>query len=441
MKRPGVRLRLTLWYGLATLGLTLTALLAMRHFARRALLEGHEAAVERSAALVRSFFRAELAEYRQVDVTVSHLAGELVFAGMTIEFIRPDGSTFATARQPIAAGALVPPLTRRARALEGTLAPGWRLQLTTSIADLEAERAAIDRLTLVSIPVAVLLASLVAWWMTGRALSPVGSMAAAADRLQGTSGARLPVANAQDEFGRLGTAFNGLLDRLDRVLQEQRRFLAEAAHELRTPVARLLGLAEARTAHPPSPEDRRALEEISDELRRTSTLIDELLYLSRADSGVVSATRAEVFLDDLVSDAVARATLAADRKGLTFDLAGLAETPVHGDPALLTRLATALLDNAVRYTPGGGVIRVTTRTAGGGTAELVVEDSGIGVPQAERDAIFARFGRGKAARHIAPDGAGLGLAISRSIVEAHSGTLAVDDSDLGGARFTATLPA
>jgi signal transduction histidine kinase len=429
-----------MWYGVATLALLLTALLAMRHFARRALLEAHEAAVERSAALVRSFFRAELAEYRRVDVTVSHLAGELVFAGMTIEFLRPDGTTFATARQPLAAATPPAPFSRRTQALDDDLAPGWRLRLTISIADLSAARAAIDRLTLVSIPVAALLATLVAWWMTGRALSPVGHMAAAADKLQGASGSRLPIANVHDEFGRLGTAFNGLLDRLDKALQEQRRFLADAAHELRTPVARLLGIAEARLTHPPEAQDRQAIEGMAAELRRTSTLIDELLYLGRADSGALSATRVDVFLDDLVSDVVARASLDADAKGLTLDPTGLAETPVRGDATLLARLTTALLDNAVRYTPRGGVIRVTTRKANNDVAQLVIEDSGIGVAEAERESIFARFGRGQAARQLAPEGAGLGLAIARSIVDAHGGTLLVDDSDLGGARFTATIP-
>jgi two-component system, OmpR family, sensor kinase len=441
MRQSGVRRRLTSWYALATLSLLLAALLAMRHFARRALQQEHESAVAGSAALVRSFFRAELAEYRQVDVTVSHLAGELVFAGMAIEFLRPDGSVFATARQPLAAAAPRPPLVRRSQPLEPSLAPGWQLQLTISIADLVAARRTIDRVTLFSIPIAALVATLVAWWMTGRALSPVGTMAAAADKLQSASGARLPVANPSDEFGRLGAAFNALLDRLDRALQEQRRFLADAAHELRTPVARVLSAADERAALPPSPADREALTEVAAELRRTSHTIDELLHLARADSGTLVAQRTGIFLDDIVSDAVSRFTRTADQKRQTIDVTALAETPVHADPMMVERLAGVLLENASRYTPEGGSIRVTTRPAGDATAVLIVEDSGIGVSAEEREAVFGRFVRGRTARQLAPEGAGLGLAIARSIAAAHGATLTVDDSDLGGARFTTTFPA
>ena len=441
MRQSGVRRRLTSWYAVATLSLLLAALLAMRHFAQRALRNEHEASVAGAAALVRSFFRAELAEYRQVDVTVSHLAGELVFARMGIEFLRPDGSLFATARQPLAAASPRPPLVRRAEALEPRLAPGWQLRLTISTADLVAAQRNIDRVTLFAIPIAALVAALVAWWMTGRALSPIITMAAAADKLQNTSGARLPVANPGDEFGRLGLAFNGLLDRLDRAVQEQRRFLADAAHELRTPVARILGAADERAAQPPSPADREALSEIATELRRTAHTIDELLHLARADSGALAAQRVSIFLDDAVSDAVSRFARTAEQKRQVVDVSGLAETPVQADPQLIHRLASVLLENASRYSPEAGTIRIATRPSAAGGAVLVVEDSGIGIPTQEREAVFGRFVRGHSARQLAPEGAGLGLAIALSIVTAHDATLTVDESDLGGARFTAAFPA
>lgn len=441
MKRAGVRRRLTSWYAVATLALLLAALLAMRHFARRALMQEHETAVAGSASLVRSFFRAELAEYRQVDVTVSHLAGELVFAGMAIEFLRPDGTLFATARQPLAAATPRPPLVQRTQLLEPELAPGWRLQLTISTAGLEAARRTIDRVTLLSIPIAALVAALVAWWMTGRALAPVGTMAAAADKLQSASGARLPIANASDEFGRLGAAFNALLDRLDRALQEQRRFLADAAHELRTPVARVLSAVDERTTHPPSAHDREALTEVASELRRTAGVVDELLHLARADSGSMVPRRADLYLDDIVSDAVAHCAKSAQLKHQSIDLSGMTETPVRADAGLVQRLATVLIENASRYTPEGGTIRVGTHPGPGGTATLVVEDSGPGVPAEEREAVFGRFVRGRTARQVAPEGAGLGLAIAQSIAAAHGATIAVDDSELGGARFTTTFSA
>lgn len=439
MRSASVRGRLTITYALATLALLLGSLLAMRGFAHGALQRAHEDAAQRSAALVRSFFRAELGEYRVMDVTLSHLAGELVFAGMTIEFLRPDGKTFATARQPLQDGRPRPPVVVRTEPLDRELAPGWNLRLTISTADLTAARARIDRFTRFAVPVAALLAALVAWFMTGRALSPAREMARAAARLKATDGGRLPIADSDDEFGRLGQAFNDLLGRLERALEHERRFLANAAHELRTPVARLLARTEAQRSTTSTDGDRATLAAVEDELRHTATVIDELLHLARADAGAMQIQRQDCFLDDVAADAMARLEPAARARSIVLDLGGLGEAPVVGDPHLLGQLVSVLVDNAIRYTPAGGRISIATTREGAFTV-LRVDDSGPGIPRDEREEVFSRFGRGRIARQLRPEGTGLGLAIARSVAAAHGGTVIATDSPLGGARLEVTLP-
>lgn len=438
MRSARVRQRLTAWYALSTLGLLLVALLLMRGYARTTLQRQHDAAIEQDAELVRSFFRAEFMEYRRVEFTVRHMATELVFARLAIEVLAPDGSVFATGMRP-GTDSLDAPVAERVVPLENALAPGWRLRLRYSEATLAAAEERLDRLTLVAAVVSLGLAALVAWFMTGRALAPVGEMARNADQLRLHPAERLPIPNPGDEFGRLGLAFNQLLERLEGVLRQQQRFLADAAHELRTPVARMLSESESRLAEPASAEDRESLARIRSELQRTSRLVDQLLHVAQSDAGARSAEHVALFLDDVVVDAIAPWEGEASRRGLELDVSDVQEARVTGEPTLLLRMVGALVENALRYTPDGGQIALRVHATDQGT-RLVVEDSGIGIPMHERVAIFERFRRGGEASRVAPMGSGLGLAIAAGIARQHGAEISVGDSPLGGARFEVAFP-
>lgn len=431
---------MTAWYAGSVFVLLLLSVIAMRGIARRALAAQHEDAVERNIDLVRSFFRAELSEYRGVDVTLTHIAGELVFAGMGLEFLRPDSSNFSRARLPNARGAPRPPVRTYVVPLEPDLAPGWKLRLRVSIADLATAQRRIDQATLIALPLAVALAALAGWLVTGRALRPVGMMAAAAERIDATAPTgRLPIADEHDELGRLGRRFNALLDRLDSALAQQRRFLADAAHELRTPMARMLGETETRLALPASPDDRQSVERIHQDLRHASSLVDELMQLARADAGSIDAVMQPCYLDDVVSDALSPWHAEARRRGITLEVPTLDEAPARLDARLTGRLLGVLMHNALHYTPSGGRVEVrvlTDKTH----AMLDVDDSGIGIPAGEREHVFERFFRGEAARQRAPEGSGLGLAIAQWIAQQHGARISVGDSELGGARFRVSFP-
>ncbi len=437
---PRIRRRLTAWYAGSVFVLILASVLSMRAIARRALSVQHEDSVQRAIELVRSFFRAELSEYQRIDATLAHISGELIFAGMEFEFLRPDSSFFSKARLPNPSSQPRPPARIYVVPLEQKLAPGWKLRLTVSVADLMDARRHIDRATLVALPLAVALAALAGWLVTGRALRPVGMMADAAERIgAGTMGTRLPVADPNDELGRLGRHFNALLDRLDGALAQQRRFLADAAHELRTPLARMLGEAESRLASPAAPEDRASLERIHEDLRRASSLVDELMQLARADAGTVDAVIAPAFLDDVVSDAMSPWHAEARRQGVTLEVTALDEAPTRLDPRLIHRMVGVLLHNALRYTPQGGRVEVRVMCRDD-HAVLEVEDSGIGIAPEDRERVFERFFRGSAARHRSPEGSGLGLAIAGWIAQQHGATISSGEGILGGALLRVVFP-
>ncbi|MDH4133061.1 MAG: HAMP domain-containing histidine kinase, partial [Gemmatimonadota bacterium] len=235
-------------------------------------------------------------------------------------------------------------------------------------------------------------------------------------------------------------AFNGLLDRLERALGQQRQFLADAAHELRTPIARLrsqLELAERPGSAPLTPE---AIAGLHSDLERMAMMLDELLQLARVDAGERTLQPARLFVDDVAHEATAAWRAAAERRGLALEFeVPEQEVPLAADPVLLRRLIDTLLDNAIRYSSSGGRIEVTAR-AEGGYAVIDVADRGIGIPEDERARLFERFFRGRLGRQRAPDGSGLGLPIAQWIAERHGGRVELLPREGGGTVARVTLP-
>ncbi|MCA2991631.1 HAMP domain-containing sensor histidine kinase [Gemmatimonas sp.] len=444
--RPRIRLRFTALYA-ATLLVVLVGAATVLRFALRATLQREfEESVRASAGLVTQFFRTEVNEYRTIEATLTHISGELVFEDRIIRYRAPDGRRFRGNRAlatPVVP-ALRTPMQSVRFPLDADLAPGWQVEVDASMTNMLALQARIDRWFLFGIPLLVLTAAVAGWWLTGRTLSPVGSMADAAARIAPASGTRLPVTNPDDELGRLGTRFNALLDRLDGALAQQRQFIADAAHELRTPIARMRARVELALLKAPdvaTGADRtEILRALDAELRAITHQVDELLQLARADAaGDEAVAHAErLFLDDLVADELPRWQPQAEQLGVALTVGALEEAAVRGDAVLLARLCGVLVDNALRYsgTPGDVRVSVQARTD---VVVLTVEDNGRGVPVADRVRIFDRFFRGEEARHRRADGSGLGLAIASWIVRRHGGTIRVDDSELGGARFVVAL--
>lgn len=434
-----IRRRLTGLYAGSILVVLLATLFIGRAIFRRAVRVEFERSVDGAVTLMQGFFRAELSEYRQVDATLAHISGELVFVGIDVAFVQPDGTTFPypIKRNP---PVLVRPIEEFHYPLEPRLAPNWRLRVRASADQVARLNRQIDIATLIGLPAVVALAALVGWLITGRTLQPIGRMADAAEGIQpGTSG-RLPIANPSDELGRLGVRFNALLDRLDGALAQQRRFLADAAHELRTPIARMRGDVEVGLLDEVDASTAQAvLRRTQMDLTRVTVLVDELLQLARADAGEPEAEPSPAFLDDVVTDALRPWFEVARRQGRTLAIGTLLECRAMLDAQRIDRLVAILLDNAIRYTRSGGRIVVSV-TCEGNDAVLTTEDDGIGIPEQDREHVFGRFVRGREARLQSPDGSGLGLSIARSIAEAHGGRIEALPSALGGACLRVTFP-
>lgn len=300
------------------------------------------------------------------------------------------------------------------------------------------------------IPLALLFSILCGYAIARRSLAPVEAMAEQAARISAaTLDERLPVANTHDELGRLATVVNELLERVHVAFLQQRQFVADASHELRTPIAIVRGEADVtlQRSRRNESEYREALGIISEESVRLTRIVDDLFLLARSDAGAPVAQFSTLDLRELTLGALRSVRTIADDHNIVLEQ----NVPdgslcIEGDAPLLRRLMLNLLDNALKFTPRGGTVGVTIEPQGP-LVNIVVYDSGPGVSEALRTRVFDRFVRAgpnerPASFHDSPratSGAGLGLAIAAAIATAHHGTLSLDDNTVG-AHFRVVLP-
>lgn len=297
-----------------------------------------------------------------------------------------------------------------------------------------------------AIPIAILLASAGGYFLARKSLAPVAAMSAQAEHMGASNlHERLAVKNEKDELGHLAQSFNHLLDRLDQSFERQRCFMADASHELRTPVAILRGEAEvalSRTARSPE-EYRESLTILHNEAQRLTHIVEDLFTLTRADAGQYPLAPSKFYLDELLLDCTHSVRTLAQAKSIAMVTDTPPELPVVGDESLLRRMILNLLDNAIKHTPMGGRVVLACQRTGEDYA-VSITDSGTGIPVDLQPRIFERFFRADKARSRGENdggGAGLGLSIARWITEAHHGRLELTRSDPTGSTFTAYLSA
>lgn len=307
------------------------------------------------------------------------------------------------------------------------------LVLAVSMDDDAETLATVATLLAIAVPLLLLLVAVTTWLVVGRALRPVERIREEVDGITAERlHQRVPVPETADEIAALATTMNGMLDRLDASATAQRRFVSDASHELRSPLATIRQHAELAQAHPEVTSIGELAEVVSEEGLRLQGIVESLLLLARLDEGASTLDEA-VDLDDIALGEVRRLRAA----GLDVDGTGISAARVNGDPRLLGQLLRNLVDNAVRHSRGRVAIGVAPSD---GYVFVTVEDDGAGVPAEERERIFERFVRLDEARSRDAGGSGLGLAIARGIAASSGGSLTVDDSRWGGARFVLTLP-
>lgn len=298
----------------------------------------------------------------------------------------------------------------------------------------------VTRLLLVGLPLLLLLVGAATWMAVGRALAPVAAIRAEVEAISSAQlHRRVPLPRGQDEIAGLAATMNRMLDRLERAQKAQRRFISDASHELRSPVASIRQHAEVALAHPGRATQEGLAATVLAENLRIQHLVDDLLLLARADEHALRPDRRPVDVDDLVLDEARRLRTAAAELGIST--AGVSPARLAADPQGLRRVLRNLGDNAARHARHRVAFDLTEED---GRIVLGVEDDGPGVPAAERERIFERFVRLDDARSRSVEdggGSGLGLAIVAELVAAHGGAVTVSGGALGGARFEVSLPA
>ncbi|GAB2459462.1 signal transduction histidine kinase [Conyzicola lurida] len=304
-----------------------------------------------------------------------------------------------------------------------------------NVDDVTETLGTVTTLLVAAVPVVALLVALTTWIVVGRALRPVERMRREVDDVSASRlDRRLAEPGSADEIGRLAVTLNSMLDRLDESQSAQKRFISDASHELRSPLASLRQFAEVAQAHPDRVTAGELSDAILDEGARLERLVDGMLTLARSDEhGLVVVPRA-VDLDDLV---LAEAKRLRASTTLTVDASGVGPARISGDAPLLAGLVRNLVDNAARHAHTTVGISLT-ETADG--IVLTVDDDGDGIPADQRERVFDRFVRLDDARGRESGGSGLGLSIVREIAVAHGGRVAASQSPLGGARVEVRIP-
>jgi heavy metal sensor kinase len=293
----------------------------------------------------------------------------------------------------------------------------------------------------IGLPVVVLVAIAGGYALVRRALGPVAQIAESAERITSHHlDQRLPISKTGDELEQLSQALNRMIDRLYEALEQNRRFLADASHELRTPFTVLRGELESvieLARYSPDIRDRvgSALEEVE----RLAKIVEALFAIGRLDAGEAQAEWARFDLAKLAATTADQMSLLAEDKNISVSCDVQQNVCVEGDASRIKQIVVNLLDNAIKYTPPGGSVKLNVRTVGQ-KAVLEVVDTGIGIPASAIPHVFERFFRADKARSREVGGAGLGLAIVKSICTAHGGTITVDSVEGCGSRFKMGLP-
>jgi len=292
------------------------------------------------------------------------------------------------------------------------------------------------------VPCAIGLAIGGGYLLAGRVLAPVGAMAETARKITAESlTERLPVGNPRDEFGQLARVFNDTLSRLEQAFEQLRRFTADASHELRTPLTAIRSVGEVALQRSLSgPGYREVIGSMLEEVDRLTRLVESLLTLTRGESGRIQPALEIVNLNGLSVSVVEHLRVLAEEKEQSLSFEAEANVSAACDPAILRLGLINVLDNAIKYTPTRGTIRVGVRETPSGEAVIEVDDTGLGISVAHHARIFERFYRADRGRSRESGGTGLGLATARWAVEVNGGRIELESEEGKGSRFRIVLP-
>lgn len=451
-----IRMRLTMWYG-GVLAIVLVVFgaviyITMRHQMLSRIDHGlHEEMADVLGEVDRAGSRAGMLEWldrrfgqhQGFDFQITTTDGDRVFVNERLgdeqmpipSSLVMDRDVFESHQRADSPRWRI--VTRKVEGPEGTLV----VQIARSLEFYDHEMSELLLVLLLTGPLTLLVALGGGYFLARRALAPVDRMTEAANRIEAKQlSQRLDVANPNDELGRLADTLNGMLDRLEKSFREMQRFTADASHELRTPISVIRTEAEVALNQPVSDDEKQnLLGNILEECERLTSITEQLLTLSREDAGIAHFRREPVDVGDLASDVAETMRPLADAKKLQLAVAANGAATVVGDADRLKQVVYNLLDNAIKYTPQAGRVEVAVANVGG-SIELAIRDTGVGIAADHLPHVFERFYRVDKARTRAEGGTGLGLSIVESIVVAHGGHVEIDSQPNEGTTITVSLP-
>ena len=464
MNSRSLSFRLVAWYAgvLTVLFVLLGALtyVSLRHYLEANVLDNQARRARQIAAtlVARASRESEAAIGAEVEnlyspesndrfIRITRADGAVVYASGA-----PRGEAFDPTRVPPLPPGAAAATTRKVSRGEGALliaaAPataadgsGYRVEVGTSAAPLEATLRRLLGMLAVGLPLTVSVAVAGGFLLVKRALEPVERIAAkAAEISQHNPSERLPVVQSGDELERLSVSLNHMISRLQEAIDGSKQFVADASHELRTPLTVMRGELESLAQDPRlGRETRETLGSVLEEVERLAEIVESLFALSRLDAGEASAEWRRFDLAELAATTAEQMSLLATDKNVNIACDSAAGVMVEGDPARLKQVIVNLLDNAIKYTPGGGRVRLAVRREQD-CALLEVSDDGIGIPEEALPHVFKRFFRVDSSRSREQGGAGLGLAIVKSICSAHGADIEVISEPGRGSTFRLRQP-
>ena len=453
MSALSLRARLTLWY-------TIALVIVLGLFSADIFVEQKRLGIRRADeelahvhATLANVFREELRELDSPDVAAREAKDAIRTLGDEIAVLDRGGRPLATQLDRLTLADVLPqdraPSVRTIDAASGQ----WRVQsrpetingdlftlvIARPLRDLARDQHELGEVMSLVIPLALLLAGAGGWGLASLGLRPVRQMARRAASIPLNGLEDLGTTPRDDELGQLARAFNGLVARLRGAVETQRQFMADASHELQTPVSIIRTSADVTLSREQRDETeyRDALATTGAQARRLGRLVDDMLVLARADAGAYPLRPVTLYLDDVLEECRRAVHLLAHARGVTLRTQGPSDVSIRADEELLRRLILNLLQNAIQHSPSGGVVTVDI-APNGSRVYVRVADTGTGIADSDRARIFERFVQLDPSRRA--EGTGLGLPIAKWIAEVHDGSLSVESTGPTGSTFCVVLP-
>jgi heavy metal sensor kinase len=393
----------------------------------------------------QAFLQAQAAGEKKIFFRLLYITGQ-VFSSSNMSYWRDIGinkvavNRLLDSRTPIFDTINIPGRKHKIRVLYAVIGPGMILQLGQSMENHTRIIEVFRKVFITTMVILFALAVVVGWFMARRALVGVEMVTQTARRIsEGSLAKRVPVKKRADEIDQLALTFNQMLDRIEKLVTGIKEMSDNIAHDLKSPITRIRGIAEVSLTSGSSLEEYESMAAGTiEECDRLLDMINTMLIISRTEAGVSQLDCQKLDIAGLVRDACNIFQAPAEDKGLSMICDGPESIDIYGDIRLIQRMVANLLDNAIKYTPVDGAIDVTTSAGGDGSIRIAVKDSGMGISEPDLAHVFERFYRCDPSR--SQPGTGLGLSFARAVARAHNGDITVTSTSNQGCTFTVMLP-